>query len=67
MTRPYELRHTAATLMGAGQAPTGVISERLGHSDVSLTLRTCRHAFPTLQASAADAIDRLLLTGSSAL
>ncbi len=63
--RPYDLRHTAATLMGGNQVPLKVISERLGHSDVSLTLRTYSHVFPTLQASAADTMDCLLRTGST--
>jgi len=36
------------------------VSERLGHSTISLTLDTYSHAIPSLQEDAADKIDKLL-------
>ena len=44
--RPHDLRHTHATLaLQAGIHPK-VVSERLGHANVSITLDTYSHAIP---------------------
>jgi integrase len=52
--RLHDLRHTMATLMlAAGEHPK-VVSERLGHSTVSITLDTYSHVLPGLQAAAAE-------------
>ena len=37
-----------------------VVSERLGHSSISLTLDTYSHALPALQAGAAQTVPTLL-------
>lgn len=37
-----------------------VVQERLGHSDISLTLNTYSHVMPGMQEEAADKIDELL-------
>jgi hypothetical protein len=34
-----------------------VVQERLGHSDVSMTLNRCSHVTPTMQREAADILD----------
>ncbi len=42
----HDLRHTCATLLLAAGVPIKVVSERLGHSAISITLRvydTCYH------------------------
>jgi integrase len=58
--RPYDLRHSAATLLLlAGEHPK-VVSERLGHSTVALTLDTYSHALPTLQQQATEKIASVL-------
>jgi integrase len=58
--RLHDLRHTHATLaLHAGVHPK-VVSERLGHSSISLTLDTYSHAIPALQAEAAQAVAALL-------
>ena len=46
MIRPHDLRHTHATLaLQAGIHPK-VVSERLGHASISITLDTYSHAIP---------------------
>lgn len=58
--RFYDLRHTAATLMLRAGVHRKVVSERLGHATVSITLDTYSHVLPDLQRDAAQALDRLL-------
>jgi integrase len=58
--RPYDLRHTAATLLlAAGEHPK-IVSERLGHSTITLTLDTYSHVLPDMQDGAAARLDSLL-------
>jgi integrase len=57
--RPYDLRHTCATLLLlAGENPK-VVSERLGHSSISITLDTYSHVLPTMQERAADKLNTI--------
>ncbi len=54
--RLHDLRHTWATVaLEAGINPK-VVSEQLGHANVSITLDTYSHVIPALQA---DAVDRV--------
>ena len=58
--RPHDLRHTHATLaLRAGIHPK-VVSERLGHATVSITLDTYSHAIPAMQEEAAVLIAGLV-------
>lgn len=58
--RLYDLRHTCATLLLlAGEHPK-VVSERLGHSSISITLDTYSHVLPTMQAGAAAKLADML-------
>ncbi len=58
--RLHDLRHTHATLaLQAGVHPK-VVSERLGHANVSITLDTYSHAIPAMQEEAAALIARLV-------
>lgn len=57
--RFHDLRHTAATLMMNDGIPVKVASERLGHADVTVTLKTYSHVLPGMQQQAADSMDRL--------
>jgi integrase len=58
--RFHDLRHTAATLMLQQGIHPKVVKERLGHSAISLTLDTCSHVLPSMQAEAAKVLDELL-------
>jgi integrase len=40
--------------------PAKVVSERLGHSNITLTLDTYSHVLPTMQRRAADTMGRIL-------
>lgn len=56
----HGMRHTNATaLIGAGVSEK-VVSERLGHSDVSTTLRTYTHVLPEMDEEAAAKMDSIL-------
>lgn len=57
--RFHDLRHTAATLMLKQGIHPKVVQERLGHSDISLTLNTYSHVTPAMQQDAADKMDEL--------
>jgi integrase len=56
----HSLRHIHASLLLAEGVNPKAISERLGHSKVSLTLDIYAHLLPGLQESAAVALDRRL-------
>src|SRR4051812_38646462 len=58
--RMYDLRHTCATLLlAAGENPK-VVSERLRHASIVLTLDTYSHCLPTMQKSATERLQKLL-------
>jgi integrase len=59
--RFHDLRHTAATLMFKQGVHPKVVQERLGHSDIALTLNTYSHVLPSMQDDAADLLDELLV------
>lgn len=58
--RFHDLRHTAATLMLLGDVPVKVVSERLGHADIRITLDTYSHVLPTMGKEAAAKMHQLL-------
>lgn len=58
--RFHDLRHTSATLLMAEGIHPKVVSERLGHSQISTTLDLYSHVTPTMQRQAADALDAVL-------
>lgn len=59
--RFHDLRHSHAThLLRAGVHPK-VVSERLGHSRVGITLDTYSHVLPGMQQDAANLIDAALV------
>ena len=61
--RLHDLRHTHATLaLQAGIHPK-VVSERLGHATVAITLDTYSHAIPAMQEEAAAKIAGLVFAG----
>jgi integrase len=56
----HGLRHTCATLLLAAGTPVHVVSERLGHSKVSMTMEVYAHVLPGMQADAASTLGALL-------
>ena len=58
--RLYDLRHSCATLLlSEGENPK-IVSERLGHASIVLTLDTYSHVLPSMQQSATDKLERIL-------
>lgn len=55
--RFHDLRHTHATLMLRQGIHPKIVSERLGHSSVAITLDTYSHVVPGLQEAAARQFD----------
>lgn len=49
----HDLRHTHATLLLKAGVPVKVVSERLGHANVTITLEIYAHVMPGMQAEAA--------------
>lgn len=58
--RFHDLRHAHASLLLAAGVHPKVVQERLGHSQVSVTLDTYSHVAPSLQREAAERLDGLL-------
>jgi integrase len=58
--RFHDLRHTHATLMLKAGVHPKVVSERLGHSSISITLDTYSHVIPSMQKDAANLMDSLI-------
>lgn len=64
--RVYDLRHTCATLLlAAGEHPK-VVSERLGHSSIVMTLDVYSHVLPDMQQRAAESLEKMLFTSAEA-
>jgi integrase len=55
-----DLGHTCATMLLLADVPAKVVSERLGHSSMTLTLDTYSQVLPTMQQRVADIMGRLL-------
>ena len=64
--RLYDLRHSCATLLLIAEENPKVVSERLGHSTIVLTLDTYSHVLPTMQQRATARLERLLYQEGSA-
>ena len=58
--RLYDLRHSCATLLLAQGEHPKVVSERLGHASITLTLDTYSHVLPTMQQQAAKRLETVL-------
>src|SRR5690606_12756602 len=58
--RFHDLRHTHATLMLKQGIHPKIVSERLGHSSIRVTLDTYSHVVPGLQKAAADQFGKML-------
>lgn len=58
--RFHDLRHTSATLLLAAGVHPKVVQERLGHSQIGITLDIYSHVVPTMQLEAAGKLDMLM-------
>nr|WP_247597475.1 tyrosine-type recombinase/integrase [Bacillus cereus] len=56
----HDLCHTHATLLLAKGVNVKVISERLGHNNIKITLDTYSHVLPTMQEDAVNKIEEIL-------
>ncbi|MEG2289956.1 MAG: tyrosine-type recombinase/integrase [Clostridium sp.] len=57
--RFHDLRHTHATILLLHDVPAKIVSERLGHSTISITLDTYSHVLPSMQRAAAEKLNGL--------
>ncbi len=60
--RMYDLRHTHATMLLRANVHPKIVSERLGHTSIALTLDTYSHVLPTMQETAVAALGPALYT-----
>jgi integrase len=58
--RLYDLRHSCATLLLSAGENKKVVSERLGHAGVTLTLDVYSHVLPTMQEAASVKLGAIL-------
>jgi hypothetical protein len=58
--RFHDLRHTHATLLLRQGVHPKIVSERLGHASIAITLDIYSHVLPGLQAAAAAGLDALV-------
>jgi len=63
--RIHDLRHTFATLAIRAGVPIKVVSESLGHADISTTLRTYTHVVPAQRTELAETVGALLFKDRS--
>ena len=56
----HDLRHTHATHLLEQNIHPKIVSERLGHSTIALTMNTYSHVMPNMQEEAANVTDRII-------
>jgi integrase len=59
----HGLRHTWASLALAAGVPAKVVSERLGHANISITMDVYTHALPAMDREAADRVAGAIFGG----
>lgn len=57
--KPHALRHTSATILINQGVHPKTISERLGHSDIKITMNTYGHALRKADKAATDKFDSI--------
>jgi integrase len=62
--RLHDARHTAATMMLRAGVPVKVVSQRLGHADVAVTMRVYQHTTTQDDQAAADVLEHALRGGT---
>jgi len=63
--RIHDLRHTHATLMLKAGIHPKVVSERLGHANIGITLDIYSHVLPGIQEAAAEKFDKIFEVGET--
>lgn len=58
--RFHDLRHTMATMMLLAGVHPKVVQERLGHSNIGMTMDTYSHVLPSMDEEAAGLLDALM-------
>ncbi|HUY05644.1 MAG TPA: tyrosine-type recombinase/integrase [Acidimicrobiales bacterium] len=58
--RLHDVRHSYATAALIAGNPTKVVSERLGHASIAITLGTYSHVLPNMQEDAAEEVARII-------
>jgi integrase len=58
--RLHSLRHTHASLLLAQGAPMKLVSERLGHAKIAMTMDNYAHLLPTMDGEATANLDASL-------
>jgi integrase len=58
--RLYDLRHTTATLLLSKGVNPKIVSERLGHASIVLTLDTYSHVLPSMQREATEHLETMM-------
>jgi integrase len=57
--RFHDLRHSHVTLLIAKNTNPKIISERIGHSDIKVTLDTYSHILPSMQQGVVNTLDKI--------
>ncbi|HUY91821.1 MAG TPA: site-specific integrase [Pirellulales bacterium] len=65
--RFHDLRHSHATLLLLGGAHPKIVQERLGHSQISVTMDIYSHVLPGMQRQAADNLNAMFAADAKAL
>jgi integrase len=60
--RLHDVRHSYASAALAAGIPAKIISERLGHANIMITMDTYSHVLPGMDAEAATTVARLILS-----
>jgi integrase len=58
--RFHDLRHTSATLLLSAGVHPKIVQERLGHSQIGVTMDIYSHVLPSMQQEAAGKLDKVL-------
>lgn len=61
--RLHDLRHTSASLMLTAGVHPKIVSERLGHASIAITLDLYSHVIPSMQTDAAERLGSIILGG----
>jgi integrase len=56
----HDLRHSHASLLLSVNVPIKVVSERLGHTTIAMTMDVYGHVLPAMDTDAATRLDDLL-------
>ncbi|MBW6464676.1 MAG: site-specific integrase [Firmicutes bacterium] len=62
--RLYDFRHNCASLLLSAGVNPKIVSERLGHASIVLTLNTYSHVLPDMQQGATEKLKGILFNGT---